>query len=191
MTVELEEIAALHALGIADRQESAFLLADPDPEALRRLDSFEDVAGSMSALSAVEPPTGLKQRLMAKIGVAASADKRAPMPDGVLAIVRASDGKWLPTPFPGITMKLLFYDRQTGNQSALVRMEAGSVYPHHHHKGLEHSLVLEGDAIFSDHTLYAGDYEVGATGHDHSSITTKGGCLVYIMNNRSDIVYAQ
>lgn len=179
----------MHALGVATTEESnALLLAsEQDPELAAELESFRQVAVGMSELVAVDPPARVKDQLMARIKASASADT---LPPGVLSIVRANDGKWLATPFAGITMKPLFTDPVSGNQSVLVRMEPGSVYPCHHHKGLEHSLVLEGDAIFSDHTLYAGDYEVAASEHDHSSITTKGGCLVFLMRNRADIVYA-
>jgi mannose-6-phosphate isomerase-like protein (cupin superfamily) len=184
---EFQDSAALHALGMAAPEESEALLlaSEQDPELAAELESFRQVAAGMSEVVAVEPPPHVRDKLMARIR--ASSDT---LQDGVLTIVRASDGKWLPTPFAGITMKQLFYDPVSGNQSVLVRMEPGAVYPHHHHKGLEHSLVLEGDAVFSDHTLFAGDYEVGASDRDHSSITTKGGCLVFIMRNRADIVYA-
>ena len=159
------------------------LTSEQDPEVAAELESFRQVAAGMSELVAVDPPARVKDKLMERI-------KTLPLQQGVLTIVRASDGKWLRTPFVGITMKQLFYDPASGNQSVLVRMEPGSVYPCHHHKGLEHSLVLEGDAVFSDHTLHAGDYEVGASDHDHSSITTTGGCLVFIMRNRADVIYA-
>jgi anti-sigma factor ChrR (cupin superfamily) len=177
---ELQESAALRALGMTAPEESC-----EDPEVVAELESFRETAARMSELVAMEPPAHLKDKLMARIRAGAD-----PLPGGVLAIVRAGEGQWMPTPFPGITMKQLFLDPASGNQSLLVRMEPGSVYPCHHHKGLEHSLVLEGDAIFSDHTLYAGDYEVGAVDQDHSSITTKGGCLVFLLRNRADIVYA-
>lgn len=188
----LQDIAALHALGMADLSESDLFVANADPALLAERDAFGEIVGEMSCLSAKAPAPTVKDRLMARIGAAGSEGKRASLlPDGVVALVRSTDGKWMQTPFAGIQMKKLFYDENSGNLSVLVRMDPGSIYPNHHHKGLEHSLVLEGDAVFSDHTLHAGDYEVGEADHDHSSITTKGGCLVFIMHNRSDIVYAQ
>jgi len=183
---ELQDAAALHALGIAEKQDSEDLLlsSEQDPDVAAELECFRQLAAGISELVTVDPPARIKDKLMAQI-------KSMPvLHPGVLTIVRASDGDWLQTPFAGITMKQLFYDPASGNQSVLVRMDPGSVYPCHHHKGLEHSLVLEGDAIFSDHTLHAGDYEVGASDHDHSSITTSNGCLVFILRNRADIVYA-
>jgi anti-sigma factor ChrR (cupin superfamily) len=178
--------AALHALGLLDKTESDDLLVHATPETLAELDSYTETASRIAELSAQEPPKSLKARLMDRI--APASDTNCGLPHGVVSLIRAHEGKWMPTPFPGITVKSLFVDEKSGNQSILVRMEPGSVYPSHHHVGLEHSLVLEGDAIFSDHTLNAGDYEVGDAGHDHCSITTKGGCLVFIMRNRGDHV---
>ena len=181
VNVVFQDFAALEALGMADPSESDLFRGNP--AVLAELDAFGEVAGDMSALCAKNPPPRAKDRLMARI-------RGAVLPEGAVALVRAADGQWMKTPYAGITVKQLYYDPKSGNQSVLVRMEPGSVYPSHHHKGLEHSFVLEGDAVFSDHTLHRGDYEVGEAGHDHSSITTSGGCLVFIMRNRSDIVYA-
>ena len=187
MSQELrDDLTPLHALGLLDKAESDALLANETPEVVAELDAYSRTAGRMAELSAKEPPKSLKERLMARI--APAPDTGRGLPDGVLALVRAQEGKWIPTPFPGITVKPLFFDEKSGNQSLLVRMEPGSKYPSHHHVGLEHSLVLEGDAIFSDHTLHAGDYEVGEAAHDHCSITTKGGCLVFLMRNHADHV---
>ncbi len=199
MTGDLQETAVFEALGAtpaedaAENERSVRHAYAENPEFAAEVESFRQVAAEMAELVAVEPPLRVKEQLMARVrNAAAGATGRQAhaMPPGVISIVRAQDGKWMPTPFAGITMKLLFADPASGNQSVLVRMEPGSVFPCHHHKGLEHSLVLEGDAIFSDHTLYAGDYEVGAPDQDHSSITTKGGCLVFIMRNAADILYA-
>ena len=193
MTDEIKELAALHSLGLLDAKESALLVHSDDPRVFAEIESFGEVTAELAELTAKAPPAGLKAKLMERIG--ATSDRRptspppAQLPDGVVALVRATEGKWKPTPFPGITMKPLFFDASTGNQCLLVRMEAGSVYPLHHHEGFEHTYVLEGDAVFSDHTLYKGDYEVGQAHCDHSAITSKTGCLVFLMNNRADHVY--
>jgi anti-sigma factor ChrR (cupin superfamily) len=189
MSQELRDLVPLHALGLLDKLESDALLANATPEVMVELDAYGRTAGQMAELSAKQPSQSVKDRLMARI--APAADTRRALPDGVVALVRAQEGKWMPTPFPGITVKPLFFDEKSGNQSLLVRMQPGSTYPSHHHVGLEHSLVLEGDAVFSDHTLHAGDYEVGDAAHDHCSITTKGGCLVFLMRNHADHVLAR
>ena len=101
-------------------------------------------------------------------------------------IYRAGEGEWQDSGFPGLTLKQLFVDPFTGNATLLLRMTAGAVVPRHRHFGLEHCYVLEGDLVFDDHTLYAGDYEVAAESIDHSPATTRHGCLLLIMNNQRD-----
>ncbi len=190
MSHDLCEIAPLYALGLAESKEVDYLLSSADEALFAEIEDHQNVAGELAALYAKQPPASVKSRLMEQIAPAQAAATRLSMPESVVALVRASEGKWLPTPYPGITVKPLFSDSKTGNQSLLVRMAPGSVYPSHHHVGLEHSLVLEGDAVFSDHTLHAGDYEVGQADADHSSIRTKGGCLVFIIRNQADRIHA-
>jgi hypothetical protein len=50
--------------------------------------------------------------------------------------------------------------------------------------------VLEGDLVFSDHILYAGDYEVSVPSTDHALVTTHAGCLLLLTNNQADQVFA-
>jgi len=190
MQDDLRELAPLYALGLTESTENEALLshAAEGTELLRDLDAFQETAAAMSGLSAVEPPAGLKARLLERIAPPPPIQGR--LPEGVLALVRGGEGSWRETPFPGIAIKPLFQDPLSGNQFLLVRMAAGSVYPSHHHEGIEHSYILEGDAIFDDHTLYAGDYEAAESGHDHSAIRTKGGCLVFLIRNQGDRVYA-
>jgi anti-sigma factor ChrR (cupin superfamily) len=113
----------------------------------------------------------------------------ATLPKGVEALVRAGEMRWRPTPFTGVTYKPLFVDPIGGQAASLVRLEAGAVYPAHRHTEVEHSFILEGDAVFDDHTLFAGDYEAAGAGRRHSSITSKTGCVVFLLHNRHDEVF--
>jgi anti-sigma factor ChrR (cupin superfamily) len=190
MQDDLRDLAPLYALGLTESAENEALLAHAaeGTDLLRDLDAFQETAAQMSGLSAAEPPASVKARLLQRI--APPTDQQRQLPDGVLALVRGNEGPWRDTPFPGIAVRPLFKDPLSGNQFLLVRMAPGSVYPSHHHEGIEHSYILEGDAIFDDHTLYAGDYEAAQSGHDHSCIRTKGGCLVFLIRNQADRVYA-
>lgn len=104
-------------------------------------------------------------------------------------LVRAGDGAWQ-TPFPGVGVKQLFVDPVTRNVTWMVRMAPGAKYPSHRHAGNEHCYVLEGDLAFNDHTLHAGDYEVASASTGHSVTTTTSGCLLLIINNERDEVFA-
>jgi len=68
-------------------------------------------------------------------------------------------------------------------------MEPGAIYPSHHHSQVEHCYVMQGDLVFEDHVLNSGDYEAAQPGTDHSPVTTKSGCLLFLVHNVNDTVY--
>jgi len=140
----------------------------------------QTTAEVLEAMEYAEPPAHVRETLMKRIGESA--------PPG--GIFRAGEGQWQETDFPGLSLKQLFVDPSTGNVTQLIRMTAGAVYPPHRHFGLEHCYVLEGDLVFDDHTLHAGDYEVATSIHDHSPVTTRHGCLLLIINNQQDQLLA-
>ena len=87
-------------------------------------------------------------------------------------------------------MARLYEDPIRGELSSLVRMLPGARYPSHRHASLEHCYVIEGDLVFEDHTLLAGDYSAGTPDKEHTAATTKNGCLLFIVHNTQDRVYA-
>jgi anti-sigma factor ChrR (cupin superfamily) len=98
---------------------------------------------------------------------------------------------WQPTPFTGVSIARLYEDPIRGELTSLVRMMPGAHYPSHHHARLEHCYVVEGDLIFEDHTLTAGDYSAGRPGKDHTSATTQQGCLLFLVHDVGDQVHVQ
>lgn len=172
---EIRDRATLFSLGLLEPEESrhfeAHLKTCPACEAEVR--ACSEVAADLAySLPESSPRPRVRQEVLR---VAASAS----------VLKRARDGTWL-SPFPGIDVKQLFIDPATLNVTSLVRMKPGAVYPSHRHASQEHCYVLEGDLVFSDHTLLAGDYEVSATSTDHSIVTTTQGCLLLIINNQRD-----
>jgi anti-sigma factor ChrR (cupin superfamily) len=72
------------------------------------------------------------------------------------------------------------YDRETGQGSYLMRMEPGAVTIEHDHRGMEEFLILEGDLVDSDGSVFeAGDLVSYEAGTRHSS-RTEGGCLIAV-----------
>lgn len=104
-------------------------------------------------------------------------------------MVRGSALQWKPTPFEGVFTAKLYADSVRGERASLLRVAPGAQYPAHHHSHVEHCYVLQGDVVFSDHTLYAGDYEAAHAGMDHSPVTTKTGCVIFLVHNQNDVVY--
>ena len=54
---------------------------------------------------------------------------------------------WRKTGHPGIEVKTLLFDRQTGLVTSLTRLAPGAVLPDHEHVRIEQTFVLEGHLI--------------------------------------------
>jgi hypothetical protein len=48
--------------------------------------------------------------------------------------------------------------------------------------------VLEGDLVFHDHVLQAGDYEVAMASAAHSTVTSVHGCVLLLTNDLRDAI---
>jgi anti-sigma factor ChrR (cupin superfamily) len=101
-------------------------------------------------------------------------------------VVRKDEGKWKETPFPGVSVKRLFLDRETRMATVLMRIQPGAAYPPHHHKGTEQCLVLEGDVQLGSTRLTAGDYTRNDALSDHGTIRSEAGCLLMLMASIDD-----
>jgi anti-sigma factor ChrR (cupin superfamily) len=175
--------ASLYALGLLDQGESsAFELHLKscllcEAEVRECGDLTVRLAGTIPPST---PPAALRDRVLAQ----------AVLPRGVLALVRAGKMNWQPAAFAGVSFVRLYEDGARGELTSLVRMMPGARYPSHRHAGLEHCYVLEGDLVFEDHTLTAGDYSAGSPDAEHTSATTKQGCLLFIVHNACDELHA-
>lgn len=77
---------------------------------------------------------------------------------------------WLPVSF----------DRETGQGCYLMRMEPGAVTIAHDHARMEEFLILEGDLVDSDGTVFGpGDFVSYQAGTHHNS-STQNGCLLAV-----------
>jgi len=181
---EIHEVASLYSLGLLEPELAAGFerhLKEGCPACELEVRGFSETTAQVYAgLAHAEPPARIREELMQRIGQSA--------PPGVLH--RSGEGQWQNSGIAGITTKQLFVDSSTGNVTSLIRMTAGALYPPHRHFGLEHCYILEGDLVFEDHTLYAGDYEVATWAADHSPVTSTHGCLLLIINNQQDQLLA-
>lgn len=126
----------------------------------------------------VAPPPSLRERLLGRVA--------KPARESGLHVLRASEGKWRPTPFPGVTYKTLHLDRETMMMTSLLRLEPGAFFPKHHHNALEQCLVIEGDVRQDDVIMGVGDYSTFEANRDHSRITTERGCVLLLISNAKD-----
>ncbi len=181
---DYKDRASLYALGLLNQAESIAFAQHLSScfECETEVRETGDVAARLAgAMPMSTPPPALRQRVLTE----------AVLPRGVAALVRGRQINWQPTPFPGVSMARLYEDPFRGELASLVRMAPSARYPSHHHASLEHCYVLEGDLIFEDHTLTAGDYSAGSPDKDHTSATTKTGCMLFIVHNLRDELHAQ
>ncbi len=65
---------------------------------------------------------------------------------------------WRQTRFPGVEVKTLLEDRETGLLTTLVRMAPGASLPDHEHVRIEQTYVIEGSLVDAEGTAPAGSY---------------------------------
>ncbi|WP_232494839.1 cupin domain-containing protein [Novosphingobium kaempferiae] len=84
---------------------------------------------------------------------------------------------WKPTPSPGIEIKTLMEDRETGLLTALFRWRPGAVLARHEHVEVEQTWVLEGSIVDDEGEAVAGNYVWRPKGNQHLA-HSPGGALV-------------
>lgn len=97
------------------------------------------------------------------------------------AVMRAADMDWQPSPSPSVWRKRFYRDgpAEAGIVTSVVRYDAGSTFPTHHHPGGEEIFVLDG--VFSDeHGDYpAGTYLLNPDGTSHAPFSREG-CTLFV-----------
>ena len=89
--------------------------------------------------------------------MAATEHRNEPTPDGS-TYVRPQEMEWKPTRFEGITIKVLYEDRDKGEMTCLLKWEPGASLPFHRHPEIEQSYVIEGSFYDHDGIARAGEY---------------------------------
>lgn len=165
--------AALFSLGILRGEEAQRVetrLRSGCEFCLREAAQHDRAAGeSLAAMvTPVEPPSGLKARLMARLSEAGAVDGRK--------VVRGGEAGWRRGPVAGSRIKPL-----QGGATFLLELEAGATFPpHDHDRGHEQCLVLSGSVRSGDLTVAAGDYLFMPQGSHHDALETDEGCVLLI-----------
>ena len=87
---------------------------------------------------------------------------------------------WKPTPCPGIEMKVLLEDKETGLLTALFRWQPGSELTLHEHVEVEQTFVLEGSLIDDEGEVTAGNYVWRPKGNRHIAKSPNGALVLSI-----------
>ncbi len=171
-TVEQQETAALAALDLASPTEAATV-----PRQL--VSEMRDAAWLLTeTLAPVPPAPALKARLLARV---AQFEQLKPLAD-----VRRNEDIWVSAGMPGVDMKQLFLEAETGRSTYLLRMQPGVRIPAHFHHDTEQCLVLKGDIGWGDLVYEEGDFIVMGKGTRHPEIHTVHGNLLLLMSGRND-----
>lgn len=123
----------------------------------------------------LEPPAGVKAKLMALVGGQAQRTGR---------VVKAEEGKW-ESMLDGVYFKKLLLDERSGLATALYRLEPGAIIPTHPHANIEECLVLEGSFRSSQEVYSAGDYMCMPPKTMHESFIAPNGAVMLIVERRA------
>jgi anti-sigma factor ChrR (cupin superfamily) len=85
---------------------------------------------------------------------------------------------WKPTLTPGIDMKILLEDKESGLLTALFRWQPGTQLPLHEHVEIEQTYVLEGSVVDEEGEVRAGDYVWRPKGNRHLARSPNGALVL-------------
>ena len=85
---------------------------------------------------------------------------------------------WQPTRWPGIEIKILMEDKETGLQTVLTRLAPGAVLTDHMHVQIEQSWVIEGSLVDNEGACTAGNFVFRPAGSRHVA-SAPNGALVF------------
>jgi anti-sigma factor ChrR (cupin superfamily) len=85
---------------------------------------------------------------------------------------------WKPTPCPGIDMKILLEDPESGLMTALFRWQPGAELALHEHVEIEQTFVLEGSLEDEEGEVSAGNYVWRPKGNRHVARSTNGALVL-------------
>ena len=159
---------AIGALSPGERADVARQrLADPvlDAQIDEREAMFAPLAG---AAGDMEPPPGLKARVMAAIMTADHFQSDGKQLNAFNA------GNWRNV-FPGVDMKRLW-----AKGPKLMRCAPASIIPAHDHYEHEHLVVLSGDFLLEGRRFCTGDHLSSPPGSRHDAGTTQTGCILLL-----------
>jgi predicted ChrR family anti-sigma factor len=190
-TPDLEELLTLYAFALLEPEESRQVeehLADCS-RCAAEINSLHEAAAVLPyALADVNPHPRVRQRVLAGVQGSGKIPIEQPIP-GVF-VNRKPNQQWKKLPFPGVEVKTLYVDRETGSVTSLLKLDAGAKYPAHHHAAVEQCLVLEGSVRIGQVFLEQGDFEFANADTEHAIVQSDNGCVLMIISNKEDEVFA-
>ena len=101
-------------------------------------------------------------------------------PSGERVVERDLATGWKETRHPGVAIRFLRTDAETGDVTALIRMAPGCSYPPHRHNGVEEIYVVQGGYRDKWGEHLAGQYVCNPAGSAHHPIAISGqDCVLF------------
>ena len=88
---------------------------------------------------------------------------------------------WKETKYPGVKVKVLLEDTDTGLFTALFHWEPGAKLPLHEHVGIEQTYVLEGSLADDEGECTEGNFVWRQPGSRHVAVAPKGALLLAML----------
>ena len=85
---------------------------------------------------------------------------------------------WRATSFPGVEIKILLEDKDSGLMTSLTRMAPGAKLPLHEHSDIEQTYVIEGRLVDEEGEVKAGQYVWRPAGSTHVATAPEGALLL-------------
>ena len=85
---------------------------------------------------------------------------------------------WKPTPTPGVDMKILMQDKETGLLTALFRWAPGTALDLHEHVEVEQTCVIEGSIVDDEGEVRAGNFVWRPAGNRHLARSPNGALVL-------------
>jgi anti-sigma factor ChrR (cupin superfamily) len=100
-------------------------------------------------------------------------------------LVHVNELPWESIKYPGVFVKTLLFDRESGLLTVLMKMDPGAELPDHEHVLLEQTYVLEGRLVDKEGTEIGltagpGDFVWRPAGSRHAAWTPEGGLMIAI-----------
>jgi anti-sigma factor ChrR (cupin superfamily) len=94
--------------------------------------------------------------------------------------LKPQDMDWQPTQFDGISIKVLYEDREKGEMTCFLKWEPGATLTIHKHPEIEQTFVVAGS--FSDHDgiCRAGEFVWRRAGSAHETRSDEGAVILAI-----------
>lgn len=114
-------------------------------------------------------------------GLTPNAKRHEALPPLASRFVEVAKLPWEKTRFPGVEMKTLLVDRETGLVTSLMKFLPGARLPDHEHVLIEQTYVLEGSLVCGEGECKAGDYVWRPAGSRHEAWAGAGGGVMLAM----------